>query len=141
MLHIKVKIILRAHSGIMLKSGNVNLKLKRLEIMLKIMMVNGQIFINLKDLKDGRRKKDIEEASTGVNNGIREIRISLRRLRLLWKKRKMKMLMRSIRMHLKLKKRIAINGERMKIQMKNGMRNGVRIIAQTKNKSGVINGK
>ena len=102
---------------------------------------NNQYIINQKDLKDGRRKKDIEEASIGVNNGIREIRISLRRLRLLLKKRKMKMLMKLILIHLKSKKRIAINGVKMKIQMKNGMRNGVRTIDQTKNKNGAINGK
>ena len=109
--------------------------------MLKIMMVNGQTFINQKDLKGGPRKKDIEEANTGVNNGIREIRISLRRLRLLLRKKKMRMLMILILIHLKSKKRIAINGVKMKIQMKNGMRNGVRTIDQTKNKNGAINGK
>ena len=107
----------------------------------RIMMVSGLIYINLKVSNGGLKRKDIEAASIGVNNGIKGSKINLRNQKKLLKTRKMRMLMILTQMHLKLKKPTVINGERMKIQTKNGMRNGVRTIEQTKNKSGVINGK
>ena len=44
-------------------------------------------------------------------------------------------------MEMKLKNQIVRNGVRMKKLRKNGMKNGVKFIENTKNKNGAINGR